>query len=102
MTAPEAIETAPDDAERTRILNRLSRLEGQIRALRSMVEAGTDCRTVLTQVLAAKAALNRAGLIIVGRSMKECLASGEVGSEEERIDEALSILLRYAELPAHD
>jgi DNA-binding FrmR family transcriptional regulator len=51
--------TSPDEQERTRILNRLKRLEGQIRGLQSMIAAGQDCDAVLTQVMAAKSALNQ-------------------------------------------
>ena len=63
----------PDESERKRILNRLRRLEGQIRGLQSMIESGKDCDAVLTQIMAAKSALNQVGLHIIGHSMKNCL-----------------------------
>ena len=56
-------------------LNRLRRLEGQIRGLQSMIESGKDCESVLTQIMAAKSALNQVGLHIIGHSMKTCLVS---------------------------
>ena len=40
------------------VLNRLARIEGQVKSLRSMVEEGRDCSEVLIQVAAARAALD--------------------------------------------
>jgi CsoR family transcriptional regulator, copper-sensing transcriptional repressor len=84
------------DAERTRILNRLRRLEGQIRGLQSMIEAGKDCEDVLTQIMAAKSALNQVGLHIIGHSMKRCLIDDEEKSRDELIDEAIKVFLKYS------
>lgn len=87
------------EEERRRILNRLKRLEGQIRGLQGMVETEKDCQSVLTQVMAAKSALNQVGLLIIGRSMRECLTRDDAVSKEDVVDEALSILMRYVDLP---
>jgi len=97
-------ETAPalspgDDEERKRILNRLKRLEGQIRGLQSMIATGQECDAVLTQVTAAKSALNQVGLRIIGYSMKTCLLSPDARSRDEIVDEALSVFLRFVDLP---
>lgn len=86
----------PDDAERKRILNRLRRLEGQIRGLQSMIESGKDCDAVLTQIMAAKSALNQVGLHIVGHSMKTCLVSNKASTRDELIDEAIGVFLKYS------
>jgi CsoR family transcriptional regulator, copper-sensing transcriptional repressor len=98
----QASDTTPlttTDEERRRILNRLRRLEGQVRGLQTMVESGKDCESVLTQVMAAKSALNQVGLLIIGHSMKTCLLSGDANTKDELVDEALSVLLRYVNLP---
>lgn len=84
------------DAERTRILNRLRRLEGQIRGLQSMIESGKDCEDVLTQIMAAKSALNQVGLHIIGHSMKRCLVDGDTKTQDELIDEAIAVFLKYS------
>lgn len=96
-SGPAPLRTA--DSERRRILNRLKRLEGQIRGLQAMVESGKDCEAVLPQVMAAKSALNQVGLLIIGHSMKACLEASEASSKEQIVDEALSILLKYVNLP---
>lgn len=87
------------DEERLRIINRLKRLEGQIRGLQTMVESGKDCDSVMTQVMAAKSALNQVGLRVIGYSMKSCMSSPEEASREQIVDEALSVLLRFVNLP---
>ncbi len=85
-----------DDAERKRILNRLRRLEGQMRGLQTMIESGKDCDAVLTQVMAAKSALNQVGLHIVGHAMKNCLIDEDTATREELIDEAIKVFLKYS------
>src|SRR5450830_413857 len=95
--SPSAL--SPEEQERVRILNRLKRLEGQIRGLQSMISAGQDCDAVLTQVMAAKSALNQVGLRIIGYSMKTCLLNPDARSRDEIVDEALSVLLRFVTLP---
>jgi DNA-binding FrmR family transcriptional regulator len=85
-----------DESERKRILNRLRRLEGQIRGLQSMIESGKDCEAVLTQIMAAKSALNQVGLHIIGHSMKTCLVSDSAATKDEVIDEAIAVFLKYS------
>jgi len=85
------------EAERKRIVNRLRRLEGQIRGLQSMIESGQECDAVLTQIMAAKSALNQVGMHIIGHSMKECLVANEPDlSRDEIIDQAIAVFLKYS------
>ena len=85
-----------NDEERRRILNRLRRLEGQIRGLQTMVESGKDCEAVLTQIMAAKSALNQVGLHIIGHSMKTCLVDDSITDRDELVDEAIKVFLKYS------
>ncbi|MDA3935906.1 MAG: metal-sensitive transcriptional regulator [Actinomycetota bacterium] len=94
MTDPIAAIT--EDAERKRIINRLKRLEGQIRGLQSMLESGKECEAVLTQIMAAKSALNQVGMHIIGHSMKHCLIDDEDKTRDELIDEAIQVFLKYS------
>ncbi len=88
--------TIGNEEERRRIINRLKRLEGQIRGLQTMIESGKDCEAVLTQIMAAKSALNQVGLHIIGYSMKTCLMDDAVKSRDELIDEAIKVFLKYS------
>lgn len=85
-----------NDIERKQIINRLRRLEGQVRGLQTMIESGKDCEAVLTQIMAVKSALNQVGLHIIGHSMKRCLIDEETTSRDEVIDEAISVFLKYS------
>ncbi|MEU6879438.1 metal-sensitive transcriptional regulator [Streptomyces sp. NPDC046712] len=56
------------------VLNRLRRAQGQLAAVIAMVEAGRDCKDVVTQLAAVSRALDRAGFKIVASGMRQCLA----------------------------
>jgi len=83
------------EAARKSILNRLKRLEGQIRGLQSMIEQDKECEEILTQVMAAKSALDQVGLHIIRHAMHECLLDDEDQSRDELIDDALNVFLKY-------
>jgi DNA-binding FrmR family transcriptional regulator len=88
-------EDLPIQDERKKIINRLRRLEGQIRGLQSMIESEKDCEEVLTQVMAAKSALDQVGLHIIRYAMHECLLDESDMTTEELVDEALKVFLKY-------
>jgi len=64
------------------VLNRLRRLEGQIRGVQRMIEEGKDCADVVTQLSACKAALDRVGYRLVVAGMRHCATPAE-GVEPE-------------------
>ena len=84
-----------EETERRRIVNRLKRLEGQIRGLQTMIESGKNCEAVLTQIMAAKSALNQVGLHIIGHAMKGCMIGDEDISRDDLIDQTFDVLKRY-------
>jgi DNA-binding FrmR family transcriptional regulator len=88
--------TSPElEAAQKSILNRLKRLEGQIRGLQSMIEQDKECEEILTQVMAAKSALDQVGLHIIRHAMHECLLDDEDLTRDELIDDALNVFLKY-------
>lgn len=72
---------ASDDLRKT--LNRLKRAQGQLGAVITAVEAGADCRAVVTQLAAVSSAIDRAGFTIISTAMKECLIEGADGDEKQ-------------------
>ena len=56
-----------------KVINRLARIEGQVRSIRGMVSSGRDCSEVLIQVAAARAALDQAGRVILEDHMEHCI-----------------------------
>jgi DNA-binding FrmR family transcriptional regulator len=61
------------------VLLRLRRIEGQIRGIQRMVEEEIPCPEVLTQVVAATAAIKKVGTVIVQSYMEECLEKTQKG-----------------------
>lgn len=78
------------------ILRRLRRAEGQIRGIIRMVEEGKACEDVLTQVAAARSAMDRVGIHILTHRMKECLKENPKESPEEAVGEAMDMFLRFS------
>jgi DNA-binding FrmR family transcriptional regulator len=64
-------------AEQKKIVNRLRRAQGQLAAVITAVEAGDDCRDVVTQLAAVSSALDRAGFVIVSNAMRKCIAGDD-------------------------
>jgi len=87
---------AVEDDNKQAILRRLHRVEGQVRGIIRMVEEGEDCEDVLTQVAAARSAMNRIGIQIITRRMKECFEDNPPDSLQEAIGEAIDIFLRFS------
>lgn len=94
--AEQATATVPTEEERKRIINRLKRLEGQIRGLQAMIDSGQECEAVLTQIMAAKSALNQVGIHIIGHAMKQCLIDEDVSDRDELIDQTIQVFLKYS------
>jgi DNA-binding FrmR family transcriptional regulator len=75
--------TTPADDSRSVVLNRLRRAQGQLAGVIAMVEAGRDCRDVVTQLAAVSRALDRAGFKIIAANMRQCLAGESALSTDE-------------------
>lgn len=63
-----------DEEAEGAVLNRLRRAQGQLAGVIAMIEAGRDCKSVVTQLAAVSRALDRAGFKIVASGMRQCLA----------------------------
>ncbi len=74
------------------LLNRLSRIEGQIRGIRKMVEKDAYCTEILMQVSAVNAALNAFNKELLASHIKTCVAEDMRDGKEETIDELVSVL----------
>ena len=74
------------------LMNRLSRIEGQIRGIKGMVEKDAYCPDTLTQVAAANAALNSFNKVLLGNHIKTCVINDIREGKEETVDELLTTL----------
>jgi DNA-binding FrmR family transcriptional regulator len=68
--------------ERKKILDRLRRIEGQVRGLQRLIENEAECVNVLVQVAAVTAALKRTGTAILSAHMEQCLKEASNGHGE--------------------
>ena len=67
------MESHIDEAGAQDLLDRLARVEGQVRGISKMVQERRPCDQVLTQIMAARAALEKVGAAVVTHSIDECL-----------------------------
>lgn len=80
-------------AEKQKVMNRLKRIEGQVRGIQKMVEEDRYCMDILVQISAIQSALKQVGLSITERHMNHCVAHAiQSGDGQEMIDEMMSVL----------
>jgi DNA-binding FrmR family transcriptional regulator len=80
------------------VLQRLRRIEGQVRGIQKMVEGGVPCQDILTQVAAATAAIKKVGVVVVQTYMNECLHKTQKGpnaQKEETLKDLQRAISRY-------
>ena len=82
--------------ERREITARLRKVEGQVRGLQRMVDEERDCETILIQLMAARSALDKVGLLIVSNYIDECLPGEDPKVKEKAIRPLQFILSRYS------
>jgi len=73
------------------VCDRLKRIEGQARGVARMVEDGRDCREILNQLAAIRAAAHQASLILVRNYAHACLRDPDQ-SPEEALDDLVGML----------
>jgi len=79
------------------LLKRLKRIEGQVRGVSNMVQDDKYCIDILTQVSAAKAALDKVALELLRDHAKHCLSNDHVharDAEEDKADELVRAISR--------
>jgi len=86
------------EKQKKEVLLRLKRIEGQLRGLQRMVEQGVPCADILTQMAAATAAMKKAGMVMIGAYMEECLTKtkqGPLSGRGETVKDFQKTLSRY-------
>ncbi|MEH7125795.1 metal-sensitive transcriptional regulator [Bacillus sp. JJ1532] len=77
--------------------NRVKRIEGQLRGILKMMEEEKDCKDVITQLSAARSAIDRTIGVIVSSNLVECVRNAEEngeGNTEELVKEAVNLLVK--------
>ena len=81
-----------DGAEQRQLLNRLNRIEGQIRGVKKMLEEDAYCIDILNQVSAANCALNSFTKVLLAAHVKSCVAEDVREGNTEKLDELVRTL----------
>ncbi len=86
-----------DPEEQKKLLDRLARVEGQVRGLRRMLDEQRCCEDVLTQLLAVRSGLEQAGVMIVDRHLQDCVLDNEQVSADtlQQVRDTLKLLTRH-------
>ena len=79
-------------AEHKALLNRLSRIEGQVRGIRGMLEKDAYCVDILVQVAAANSALNSFSKELLAQHISTCVADDLRAGSEAKLDELMNLL----------
>jgi DNA-binding FrmR family transcriptional regulator len=81
------------DAEEVRcLMNRLKRIEGQIRGIEGMVEKDAYCPDILIQVSAVNSALNSFNKALLAQHIRTCVADDIREGKDETIDELVGVI----------
>jgi len=81
-------------ATKDQLLTRLKRVEGQVRGIRGMVEEDRYCIDVLTQISAARAALDKVALGLLDDHARHCVMGAEGEEQVDRTDEMMAAIGR--------
>ena len=86
--------TAREAEEKKKLMNRLNRIEGQVRGIKKMVENSAYCPDILLQVSAITAALNAFNRELLSTHIRTCVAEGVKNGDDGKIDELVDTLQR--------
>ena len=84
--------TARTEEERKKLINRLNRIEGQIRGIKGMVEKDAYCADILVQSAAVNAAVNAFNKELLAHHSKGCVARDIREGKDDVIDELVATL----------
>lgn len=74
------------------LMNRLSRIEGQVRGIKGMLEKDAYCPEILVQVSAVNAALNSFNKVLLANHIRTCVADDIREGKDETVDELVKVL----------
>ena len=84
--------TVRSEEEKKKLINRLKRIEGQIRGIIGMMENDAYCNDILIQSAAVNAAVNAFNKELLASHIRNCVARDIRGGKDETIDELVATL----------
>ena len=78
------------------MVNRVKRVEGQLRGILKMMEEDKECKDVITQLTAVRSAIDKAIGLIVSENLVKCVVEGDQEEEDKQklIQEAVNLLVK--------
>lgn len=91
-SSQENKQTHRNEADKKKLINRLSRIEGQIRGLKNMIAEDAYCPDILTQAAAASSAMNSFSREVLSAHVHSCVIRDIQNGEVEVVDELMELL----------
>ena len=89
--------TPRSDSEKQAVVNRLKRIEGQVRGMQKIGEEPRSCISLSMLISATAAALKKVGFEVAERHVKHCVRHAvESGDGNEAVDELLAVLKQFS------
>ena len=83
------------DEEKQLLINRLRRIEGQVRGVEGMIERDAYCVDILTQVQAISSALTSFSTALLESHLKSCVKDDILSGKDEVLDELVGVISRF-------
>ena len=90
--APAERKKFRDESERRDLMNRLKRIEGQVRGLQRMLEEDAYCPDILTQASAVNSAVNSFCRVLLANHIRTCVSEEIRSGRDETVDELMDTL----------
>ena len=90
--APAKRKKARDENERHDLMNRLKRIEGQVRGLQRMLDEDAYCPEILTQASAVNSAMNSFCRVLLANHIRTCVSEDIRSGRDETVDELMDTL----------
>ena len=84
-----------DESERQALINRLRRIEGQVRGVEGMLERDAYCVDILTQIQAISSALTSFSTALLESHLKTCVKEDILSGKDEVLDELVGVISRF-------
>lgn len=80
------------DKVKSSLINRLNRIEGQVRGIKGLIEKDTYCDDVLNQIASVQSALNGVGKLLLEHHMKSCVIERIQEGDDEVLTELMTTI----------
>jgi CsoR family transcriptional regulator, copper-sensing transcriptional repressor len=85
-----------NDIERSNIIKRLNKVEGQIRGIKKMIESEEGCSNILIQIAAVRSAINKVGGMILENYAQSCISDAtEKSGDKQAVTELIDTIVKF-------